>query len=62
MFSYNPINLSANSELPLEDRILLDSIRKTVIACGCRGEEVEIAVCQTLKQMNRPDLLPPCER
>ena len=61
-FSYHPINPFQDTGLSKEDRALIDGMRNTAYVCGYRGEDIEYAVHQALKRMDRYDLLPPCEK
>ena len=61
-FSYKPVNPFQDDGLSKEDRAMIDGMRNTAYICGYRGGDVEHAVHQTLKRMDRYDLLPPCER
>lgn len=61
-FDYRPINPFQGDGLSDEDRLLINSIRKTAYICGCDGDDIEYAVYQVLKQMGRTDLLPRCEQ
>ena len=57
-----PINPFQDCGLSKEDRVMIDAMRDTAYVCGCRGGDVEYAVHQALKRMDRYDLLPPCEQ
>ena len=61
-FSYKPVNPFQNDGLSSEDRTMLDAMRNTAYICGYRGEDVEYAVHQALKRIDRYDLLPTCEQ
>lgn len=61
-FSYHPINPFQDTGLSKEDRALIDGMRNTAYMCGYRGGDIEYAVHQALKRMDRYDLLPPCEQ
>lgn len=61
-FSYKPINPFKNDGLSKEDRTLIEGMRNTAYVCGYRGGDVEMAVNEALKRMDREDLLPTCER
>lgn len=61
-FSYHPIKPFQDNGLSKEDRALIDGMRNAAYMCGYRGEDIEYAVHQTLKRMDRYDLLPSCEK
>lgn len=61
-FSYKPVNPFQDDGLSKEDKTLIDGMRNAAYVCGYRGEDIEYAVHQALKRMDRYDLLPPCER
>ena len=61
-FSYKPVNPFQDDGLSKEDRAIIDVARNVAYVCGCRGEDVEYAIHQALKRMDRYDLLPSCEQ
>ena len=45
-----------------KDDIMIDGIVEGLKMAGISGDDISFMVIQTLKQMGRYDLLPPCER
>ena len=50
------------TEKEKQDLELWDAITTAIRICGLTGEDVTAMSLETLKQLGRYDLLPPCER
>lgn len=57
-----PIFPKVENEKEMRDLELWNAITTAIHLCGLNGEDVTAIGLETLKQLGRYDLLPPCER
>lgn len=50
------------TEKERQDSLLMHAIDTAISVCGYSGDDAASASIETLKQLGRHDLLPPCER
>ena len=63
MFDIQPVKTNKKkNEKEKRDLELWNAITTAVHLCGLNGEDVTAMSLETLKQLGRYDLLPPCER
>ena len=50
------------TEKERQDSLLMRAINTAISVCGYSGDDAASASMETLRQLGRYDLLPPCER
>lgn len=50
------------TEKERQDSLLMHAINTAISVCGYSGDDAAAYLIETLKQLGRYDLLPPCER
>lgn len=63
IFNIQPVKpIFPKSEKEKQDLELWNAITTAIHLCGFNGEDVTMMSLETLRQLGRYDLLPPCER
>ena len=63
MFNIRPVEpIFPKNEKEKRDLELWNAITTAIHLCGLNGEDVTAMGLETLRQLGRCDLLPPCER